>query len=288
MFDILVYGVLRGAIFAMAAFGFSLVLGVLEIVNIAHGVYIIIGGFFTYWLATQQGLPLPAAMLVAAILTGVIAALLQRIFIERVFKANPLMVLVQTFGLAIVMTQILEKTFGASERLMRFSVPKYPVVDFLGVLIPTNEAVVFGIALLSTLALLLLLNFTDFGRAIRACRDNPKSAAILGINVNSVYTKTMFICGLWTGLAGALLIGIQPLAPYMYMHWTIDAFLIVIIGGLSSIPGVLIAGFLYGVVNYTAYYYLSTLAPAIIYGSLVIVLLCRPQGLFGLGVVNRK
>src|SRR3546814_15686010 len=107
-----------------------------------------------------------------------------------------------------------------------------------------------------------------FGRSIRACRDNPESAAILGINVGSVYIKTMFICGLWTGLAGALLIGIQPLAPYMYMHWTIDAFLIVIIGGLSSIPGVLLAGFLSGVLIYTAYYSLSTLAPAHINGSL--------------------
>src|SRR3546814_3811830 len=74
------------------------------------------------------------------------------------------MVLVQTFGLAIVMTQILEKTFGASERLMRFNVSKHPVMEFSGVMIPTNEAVVFVIALLSTLALLLLLNFTDFGR----------------------------------------------------------------------------------------------------------------------------
>src|SRR3546814_674822 len=159
------------------------------------------------------------------------------------------MVLVQTFGLAIVMTQILEKTFGASERLMRFNVSKHPVMEFAGVMIPTNEAVVFVIALLSTLALLLLLNFTDFGRSIRACRDNPESAAILGINVGSVYIKTMFICGLWTGLAGALLIGIQPLAPYMYMHWPIDAFLIVIIGGLSSITGVLIVGFLFGGLN---------------------------------------
>ena len=288
MFDILIYGVLRGAIFAMAAFGFSLVLGVLEIVNIAHGVYIILGGFFAFWLTGSIGLPLPLAILLAALLTGVIAALLQKIFIGRVFRTNPLMVLVQTFGLAIVLTQILEKTFGASERFIRFDIPKYPVVEFAGVLIPTNEAVVFGIALVTTLALLLLLNFTDFGRALRACRDNAKSAAILGINVNSIYMKTMFICGLWTGLAGALLIGIQPLAPYMYMHWTIDAFLIVIIGGLSSIPGVLIAGFLYGVVNYTAYYYLSTLAPAVIYGTLVVVLLCRPQGLFGLGMVNRK
>src|SRR3546814_11449409 len=122
-----------------------------------------------------------------------------------------------------------------------------------------------------------------FGRSIRACRDNPESAAILGINVGSVYIKTMFICGLWTGLAGALLIGIQPLAPYMYMHWTIDDFLIVIIGGLSSIPGVFIAGFLYGVLNYTSYHYLSQLAPALLDGLLDVGLLYRPHGLFVMG-----
>src|SRR3546814_16465237 len=101
-------------------------------------------------------------------------------------------------------------------------------MEFAGVMIPTNEAVVFVIALLSTLALLLLLNFTDFGRSIRACRDNHESAAILGINVGSVYIKTMFILGLLTGLAGALLIGIQPLTPYRYMTWTLEAFLFAI------------------------------------------------------------
>jgi branched-chain amino acid transport system permease protein len=287
MLDVLVYGVLSGATFAMVAFGFSLVLGVLGIVNMVHGVFVVLGGFATHWLSSR-GWPLPAAVLGATLFTGVAGVLTQKLFIDRVFKTNPLMVLVQTFGLSIVLVQVMEKTWGASERLLRVDVPGYPMVEMGQVIVPTIEVIIFAIALASTLMLVLLLNGTNFGRALRACRDNPRNAAILGINVGNVYMGTMLVCALWTGLAGALVIGTKPLAPYMHLQWTVDAFLIVIIGGLSSVPGVLVAGFLYGALNYMAFYYASTWAPALIYGTLIALLLWRPQGLFGLGAVVRK
>jgi branched-chain amino acid transport system permease protein len=190
--------------------------------------------------------------------------------------------------LSIVITRALELWLGSGERMVRVDVPGVPIVEIGTVIIPTIEVVLFAAALLSTLALMLLLDRTDFGRALRACRDNPRSAALLGINVDSVYTRTMLVCGLWAGLAGALVIGIKPMAPYMHLHWTIDAFLIVIIGGLGSMAGVLLGGFLYGVLNYVAYFYYPAIAPALVYGALIFVLVLRPQGLFGLGTVVRK
>lgn len=288
MTDVLLYGVLSGAIFAMVSFGFSLVLGVLGIVNMTHGVYVVLGGVLTHALVTQAGFPIPLAMLAATILTGVFAVAIHKIFVERVFKTNPLMVLVQTFGIAIVVTKLLEKSMGASERLLRVDVPGYAITEIGAVIVPTIELVVFAIALLSTGALVLMLNYTDFGRSIRACRDNPRSASLLGINVNAVYAKTMLVCGLWTGLAGALLVASKPIAPYMQQQWAVDAFLIVIVGGLGSIPGVLLGGFLYGVLNYTAFYYFPVIAPTLIFGALILLLLFRPQGIFGLGAVARK
>lgn len=288
MADLIIYGLLSGAIFAMAAFGFALVLGVLGVVNMAHGLYVIMGGALTHVLATQAGLSVPLAMLLATAATGLFAAAMHKAFVERIFKKNPLMVLVQTFGLSIVGVKLLEKTVGAGERLLRVDVPGHPIVEIGPVMIPTIELVVFGVAVASTIALLLLLDRTDFGRSIRACRDNARSAAILGVNVERVYTWTMFICGIWTGLAGALLVGTKPLAPYMHLQWTVDAFLIVIIGGLGSIPGVLAGAFLYGIANYFAFYYFPSIAPALIFGALILLLLLRPQGLFGLGAVVRK
>lgn len=287
MIDVLLYGVLRGALFALAAFGFSLVLGVLGIVNMLHGLYIVFGAVLTATLHAK-GVSLPLAIVAAMAASGLLSVVCHKLFVERVLKANPLMVLVQTFGLSIVITRLMELSLGAGERLIRVDVPGLPIVELGDVIIPTIEVVLFGVALVSAGVLLVLLDRTEFGRSVRACRDNPRSAALLGIDVDSVYLKTMLVCGLWAGLSGALIVGIKPIAPYMHLHWTVDAFLIVIIGGQGSMVGVLLGGFLYGIVNYLAYYYLPTAAPAIVFGALILVLLLRPQGLFGLGVVSRK
>jgi branched-chain amino acid transport system permease protein len=287
MLDVLIYGVLRGGLFALAAFGFALVLGVLGIVNMTHGLYIVMGAVLTHAMHAK-GVLLPVAMAIAVAATGLFAVIMHKAFVERVFKANPLMVLVQTFGLSIVVTRALELSVGSGERLLRVDVPGFPIVEIGSAIVPTIEIVMFAVALLSALALMLLLDRTDFGRSVRACRDNPRSAALLGIDVDSVYTRTMLVCGLWAGLAGALVVGIKPMAPYMHLHWTVDAFLIVIIGGQGSMLGVLLGGFLYGIVNYLAFYYFPSIAPALVFGALILVLLLRPQGLFGLGSVVRK
>jgi branched-chain amino acid transport system permease protein len=287
MLDVLLYGVMRGALFALASFGFALVLGVLGIVNMTHGLFIVLGALLTHVLHAK-GLALPLAMAVAVVGTGLFAVIVHKGAIARVFKQNPLMVLVQTFGLSIVVTRGLELWLGSGERLVRADVPGLPIVEIGPAIIPTIEIVMFAAALLSALGLMLMLKRTDFGRALRACRDSPRSAALLGIDVDSVYTRTMLVCGLWAGLAGALVVGIKPMAPYMNMSWTLDAFLITVIGGQGSMAGVLLGGFLYGLLNYIAFYYYPSVAPALVFGALILVLVLRPQGLFGLGTVVRK
>lgn len=287
MLDVLLFGFLRGAVFAMAAFGFSLVLGVLGIVNLAHGVFIVLGAVLTY-LLYDEGLPLVIAALMAALTTGLLGVLIQRLFIARVFDMHPLMVLVQTFGIAIIISEIANLIFGTSERLVRVDIPGLPTVGLGSLVVPTYELIVFAIALASAGLLAALLRYTEFGKAVRACRDSLESAALVGINVPRVFMLTMGICGLWAGLAGALILGLRPTAPHMHFMWTVDAFLIVIIGGLGSISGALIGGFVYGVLNFAAYYYWPSVAPAVIFGTLIAVLMLRPQGLFGLGQVIRK
>ncbi len=288
MLDVVVYGLLRGATFAAVAFGFSLVTGVLGVVNMAHGVFVVFGALATYSLHIGLGWSLPLAVAGATLATGAVAAVFQLLFISRVQTSNPLMVLVQTFALAIVCGKIFDKTWGAGEKMIRADVAFYPVIEVGEIIVPTIEVVIFAIAVLSAAALLVMLNSSVFGRSMRACRDSPRSAALLGIDPKAIYLKTMLVCGLWTGLAGALLIMIKPVAPYMQMHWTVDAFLIVVAGGMGSIGGVLIAAFLYGVLSYSASYYYPSIAPALVFGALILLLVFRPNGLFGLGAVTRK
>lgn len=288
MLDVFIYGLLRGATFAVVAFGFSLVTGVLGVVNMAHGVFVVFGALVTYSLHTDLGLNLALAVVIAAFATAVLAAAFQAFLISRVQAANPLMVLVQTFGLAIVCAKVFDKTWGAGEKMIRANIPYLPVVEWGDFIVPTIEVVIFLVALISAAALVAMLNYSTFGRSIRACRDDPRSASLLGVDPKTIYLLTMVICGLWTGLAGALLIMIKPIAPYMQLQWTVDAFLIVIAGGMGSIGGVLIGGVLFGVLSYAATYYYPAIAPALIFGTLILLLVFRPNGLFGLGIVTRK
>lgn len=286
--EIVVFGLLRGAVFALAAFGFSLVLGVLGIVNFAHGVFVVLGGLITWSLQQQLGLNVAVAGLTAAAAMGVLGVVMQKVFISRVFKLHPLMILVQTFGVAIVATQIAELIWGGSERLVKVQFPGPALITLGDLYIPTWDVVVFAIALAAAAGLIAILQLTSLGRAVRACRDNLNSASLVGVDVNRVFLITMGICGIWSGLAGALVITLKPTGPYMHFYWTLDAFLVVIIGGLGSIGGALLGGFLYGVVNFAAYYFAPNQAPAIIFATLIVLLMARPQGLFGLGQTVRK
>lgn len=287
MLDIILYGLLRGSVFALAAFGFSLVLGVLGIVNLAHGVFIVLGAAITHGLYAA-GYPLVVAVLVAIVCTGLLGLFIQKAFIDRIFHLHPLMVLVQTFGIAVVVSELAELYFGSSERLLRVDVPGIPYIWLGEIFIPTFEVLVFLIALASAGILMALLKFTNFGRAIRACRDSKEAASLVGVNVPRVFMLTMGICGVWAGLAGALIVGMRPTAPHMHFIWTVEAFLVVIIGGMGSMIGALIGGLLYGILNFAAFYYWPSLAPAIIYLSLIFMLMIRPEGLFGFGAVVRK
>lgn len=286
--EIIVFGLLRGALFALAAFGFSLVLGVLGIVNFAHGVFVVLGALITWSLQQQLGLNIVLASLTAALAMGVLGVVIQKLFIARVFKLHPFMILVQTFGVAVVATQLAELAWGGSERLVKINFPGPALIELGDVFIPTWDVVVFAISLVGALALVAILQLTSLGRAVRACRDSIDSASLVGVNVDRIFLITMAICGIWSGLAGALVVTLKPTGPYMHFYWTLDAFLVVIIGGLGSIGGALLGGFLYGIVNFAAYYFIPSQAPAIIFATLIVLLMVRPQGLFGLGATVRK
>lgn len=288
MEDVLIYGLLRGGIYALAAFGFSLVLGVIGIVNFAHGALVVFGGLLTHYLATRFGLPYIAALAFGALGTGVLAALIQRLFVARTFQLEPLMVLVQTFGIATVITELGIHYWGSEERMLRIDTGLPPGFFLGSTFIPTFDFLLFVVSLLSAGLLYLLLQKTEFGRAVRACRDERQSAQLNGINLSATFEKTMFVSGVWAGLAGGMFITLSPLAPYMDFHWTVDSFLVIVIGGLGSMIGALVGGLVFGVLSFAASFYTPTIAPSVTFSILLLFLLFRPQGLFGTGHATRK
>lgn len=288
MEDVLVYGLLRGGLFAVAAFGFSLVLGVIGIVNFAHGVLVVFGGLCTEFLVSRFKLPYVAALAAAAALTGLLAMVMQRLFISRTFRLEPMMVLVQTFGVAAVVTELAALGLGTQERMLRISTP-LPAGWMLGdTFVPSFDLVVFAVSLLSAGALFLLMRRTEFGRAIRAASDQRESAQLHGVDLARTFERTMLVAGAWAGLAGGLFVTLSPLAPYMHFNWTVDSFLVIVIGGLGSMVGALLGGLLFGVLSFGASFYAPTIAPAITFGVLLLFLMFRPQGLLGAGPATRK
>ncbi|MCW2241378.1 branched-chain amino acid ABC transporter permease [Azospirillum canadense] len=288
MEDVLVYGLLRGGIYALAAFGFSLVLGVIGIVNFAHGALVVFGGLLTQYLAVKFGVPYAAAMIGGALGTGLLGAVIQRLFVARTFTLEPLMVLVQTFGIATVVTELGTLGWGSEERMLRLKTGLPPGFMLGDTFVPSFDLVVFAVSLVSAAVLFVVLGRTEFGRAIRACRDNRESAQLSGINLGRTFEKTMFLSGTWAGLAGAMFVTLSPVAPYMHFSWTVDSFLVITIGGLGSMLGALVGGLVFGVLSFGASFYAPTIAPAITFGVLLVFLVFRPQGLLGAGPAIRK
>jgi branched-chain amino acid transport system permease protein len=288
MEDVVIYGLLRGGIFALAAFGFSLVLGVIGIVNFAHGAFVVFGGLLTHYMSTRFGLPYVLSLLIGSIGTGVMASSIQRLLIARTFKLEPLMVLVQTFGIATVITEVGIKYWGSEERMLRITTGLPPGFFIGGTFVPSFDALLFVVSLLSAGLLYIVLERTEFGRAVRACRDERQSAQLNGINIAATFEKTMFVSGVWAGLAGGMFITLSPIAPYMDFIWTVDSFLVIVIGGLGSMLGALIGGLLFGVLSFATAFYVPTIAPSVTFSVLLLLLLFRPQGLFGTSDAMRK
>jgi len=198
------------------------------------------------------------------------------------------MVLVQTLGIATVITELGIHYWGAEERMLRIDTG-LPPGFFLGhTFVPSFDFLLFVVSLLSAGLLYLLLQKTQFGRAVRACRDDRQSAQLNGINLSATFEKTMFVSGAWAGLAGGMFITLSPLAPYMDFHWTVDSFLVIVIGGLGSMLGALVGGLIFGVLSFAASFYVPTIAPSVTFSILLLFLLFRPQGLFGAGHATRK
>ncbi|MEP9351893.1 branched-chain amino acid ABC transporter permease [Xanthobacter sp. KR7-225] len=288
MEDVIIYGLLRGGIYALAAFGFSLVLGVIGIVNFAHGALVVFGGLLTHYLATKFALPYVPALLLAAVMTGLLAGLIQRLFIARTFTSEPLMVLVQTFGIATVVTELGIHYWGSQERVLRVETGLPPGFFIGNTFVPSFDFLLFLLSLISAGVLYLLIQKTRFGRAVRACRDERQSAQLNGINLSRTFEQTMFVSGAWSGLAGGMFIALSPLAPYMDFDWTINSFLVMVIGGLGSMVGVLVGGLIFGVLAFASSFYFPTIAPSVTFSVLLLFLLFRPEGLFRTGQGARK
>jgi branched-chain amino acid transport system permease protein len=277
-------GLSLGTQYALISIGFTLIFGIMGVLNFAHGGFYILGGYFAFTLSESLGLPYALAVLVATIATGVIGYAIEMIFVEK-YVANHLATMLITLGLYQITTTGVGLIYGAEPVAFQF-----PVAGSLrgpNFYIPYSNLIVFGVCAVAIAAVYYLIFRTRYGIALRAMADDGPVARAQGIQPARMFPMAFGIATALAGMTGALVTPILALDPHAGDAALTKAFIVVILGGLGSIPGALLASFVVGLVEAYASVQLGgskgTLALFIL---VVIILMVRPQGLFG--TVARK
>lgn len=269
-------GILLGGLYGLMALGMALVWGVLNIVNLAHGAFIMLGGYAVYYLFTLGGIDPFAALPIAMVAMFVFGYLLQRFVLNLIVRSALLNTLLITFGLDVVLTYLAQLSFSADFRTIN---PSYAGsnVALLGITIPLARLAAFAVAVGLAAAVWWLLNRVPLGRAIRATSQNLVAAQLYGVDPRNLYAITFGIGTALAGAAGGLYGVIAQVTPYIGATLTAKSFVISIIGGLSNPFNVVLAGLVVGLAESFASFYLgSTYADVVSFGLLVLVLVLRP------------
>ena len=277
----LVNGVLLGGLYALMALGLALVWGVLNIVNLAHGALIMLGGYVCYYLFTGTHLDPFAALPITMAVLFVVGYAIQRGLLNLVVRAPMFNTLLITFGIDVALTYAAQIAFSADFRTIN---PSYAGSNFLlfGATVPIVRLVAFAIAIGLTVALWLFLGRVPLGRAIRATAQNLVAARLYGVEPRTIYALTFGIGAALAGAAGSLYGVVSQLNPYIGTALTAKSFVIAIIGGLENPLGVIVGGLVLGLVeSMTSLYIGATYTDVASFGILVLVLIVRPTGLLG-------
>jgi len=279
--QILANGILLGGLYGLMALGMGLVWGVLNIVNLAHGAFIMMGGYAVYFLFTLAGIDPFLALPIAMVGMFLFGYLLQMFVLNLIVRSALLNTLLITFGFDVVLVYLAQFLFTADFRTIN---PTYSGsnVDLHGVTIPYSQAGAFLVAILLAGALYVFLDQTRTGRAIRATAQNLTAARLYGVNPRRIYGLTFGVGAALAGAAGGLFGVISQITPYIGITLTAKSFVIAILGGLDKPLGVIIGGLVLGIAEAMTDLYLgSTYKDIISFGLLVLILVARPAQLVG-------
>lgn len=280
--DAIIGGLLLGMLFALVGMGLTLVYGVLDIINLAHTGFLIGGAYLAYVLVQETGMHVYATIPIVFIVMFVVGFVLQRGVIQRVVGERQLFVFILTFGVAEVFRGGILATIGPNLRFLEPSLP-FGTLHLLGARInAANQAMVIGVVITGILTW-LFLQYTRTGKAMRATRDDSFAAEVMGVDIPFIYAITMAVSAATAGVAGVFLITLQPITPEAIVLWLAYAFIVVVVGGLGSIPGAVLGGLVLGLMMRLMQFYVgSGLGLAVAFFLLVVLLVVRPTGIMGI------
>jgi branched-chain amino acid transport system permease protein len=280
-----------GCVYALFALGFTLVFGVLGVINLSHGAVFMLGAYSALECIQRTNAPLWAALLVAFAFSGIVGLVIDRLVLRplRARGAPHLVPMIATIGLGLAINSLVQGVFGAENRRFPAEVLPQDVLSIAGVQVTVLELGIILVSFVLMTVLMLTLKRTQLGRALRAIAESPKAARLVGIDVEGLFMVTSFVAAGLGGLAGVL-IGLYSNALFPLMGQPIlhKGIAVIILGGMGDIRGAMLAGLFLGFAEVLSVAYVgSTMRDAVAFGLLFLVLLVRPKGLFG-SVQERK
>ncbi|MFM8557346.1 MAG: branched-chain amino acid ABC transporter permease [Betaproteobacteria bacterium] len=279
--QVLLNGLVLGGLFACIAAGFSLVWGVLNVINILHGSFIVLGAYAAWYAYGILGIHPFLSIILVAPLFFALGYAIQSLLLNRVIAAPVLLTLTLTFGLDLMLSNAMLAAFKADFRKLVLD-PPLGLLSIGNIVVPVDRLAAMALALLLTLLLYLVLSRSRTGRAIVAVRMDREAASLMGVNVSRTYAITFGIGALMAGVAGPLIAMIFPISPLTGPVYLGKAFVVCVLGGLGSVPGAMVGGLVLGVVeSFAALWFGPEHAITVSFALLIAMLVFRPTGLIG-------
>ena len=276
-----VQGLAAGSFYALAALGLAVIFGVLGVVNFAHGAFYMLGAVATAVLLDTLGLTLWWSLLVVPVLMFGFGVVVERLFVQWLLRLDPLYNLLLTFGLTLVLVELVKQRYGVSGLPYRLPGVLGGRVELAGIVLPRYQLFVLVFSVVICVLVWLLMTRTRIGMIVRASTEKPELDRALGINVGNWVTPVFGFGVALAGLAGVLAAPFRAITADMGNNFAIILFAVVVIGGLGSIVGAVVAGFMVGLVEAFGQAYAPTFAQIIIFVVMAVIILVRPAGLFG-------
>ncbi len=281
LFGQLLIGLINGAFYALLSLGLAIIFGLLNVINFCHGALYMLGAFVAWFLLEKAGVGYWAALILSPLAVGLFGVVIERTLLRRIRGLDPLYGLLLTFGIALILQGLFSNWFGSSG--MPYEMPSQllggQILPFM--VLPNYRVWVIGISLVVCLGTWAVIEGTRLGSWLRAATENAPLVSAFGINVPRMITVTYAVGVALAALAGVLAAPIYRVSPLMGADLIIVVFAVVVIGGMGSIMGSIVTGFILGILEGLTKVFYPEASSTVIFVVMAVVLLVRPAGLFG-------
>lgn len=285
-FTQLLNGLQIGSIYALIALGYTMVYGIIKLINFAHGDLMMAAAYFILFFMQKLGLPFTVAVLLSILLSALLGVLMEAVAYRRLRQASRLSALITAIGVSLFLQTLFMLIFSPDPKAVPLSTTAFPVFRLAGVSVSLWTLLTIGLAILLMLALQVFITQTRIGKSMLVVSEDLKGAKLMGINVNHTISLTFAIGSALAAFAAALyMVSYPQLTPYMGALPGIKAFIAAVLGGIGLMPGAMLGGFLLGIAETLTKAYipskLSALSEGVVFVILILVLMRKPAGLLG-------